>query len=78
MGRKAKHTGRKKKHQRKLGRTILAVILGLFAAGLVAACIMIGITALRVGEINKDTLYDNIEKTSYLYDINGEQIDTLH
>ncbi|MBR2541186.1 MAG: transglycosylase domain-containing protein [Mogibacterium sp.] len=35
-------------------------------------------TAASVGEINPKNIYSSIEQSSYLYDINGKQIDTLH
>ena len=69
---------RKSKNKRKLWPTILAVLMCLLAAGVVSACVMVGITAVRVGDINADTLYDNIEQTSYVYDTNGDPFDELH
>ena len=35
-------------------------------------------TALKVGRIDQDSLYSNIERSSILYDIDGTEIDTLH
>ena len=57
---------------------IIRVIAGLIAAGILSVVVMVGITAFRIGKINMDSLYSNIEQSSVLYDINGEQIDTLH
>ena len=76
MSKAAKHID--KKSGKKLRNRILAVILGFFGVFVIAMCIMVGITAFRVGKINIDTLYDNIEQTSVLYDVNGDEIDTLH
>ncbi|MBR2548371.1 MAG: transglycosylase domain-containing protein [Eubacterium sp.] len=66
------------KKRRKIWPAILAFILCFAAAGVVAAAVLVGITAARVGSINADTLYDNIEQSSYVYDKNGDEIDTLH
>lgn len=76
MSKAAKHID--KKSGKKLRNRILAVILGFFGVCFLAVCILIGVTAFRVGKINIDTLYDNIEQTSILYDVNGDEIDTLH
>ena len=57
---------------------IIRAILGVMAAGILSVVVMVGITAFRIGSINMDSLYSNIEQSSVLYDINGEQIDTLH
>ena len=62
----------------KLSHRILRYLLYLIAAGFLAVVLMILITAVSVGKINNESLYSNIERSSILYDINGEQIDTLH
>ena len=67
-----------KKHKGNVFLVILVAFLVLVAAGMIAAAIMVGMTASKVGVISMDTLYDNIEQSSYVYDKNGEEIDTLH
>ena len=60
------------------GRLLLKVIGGLFALGVAAVLITVVITAVKVGSINQESLYSNIERSSILYDISGTEIDTLH
>ena len=67
-----------KKRKGKIWPKILLALLVLIVAGVAAAGVMVGITAANVGEINAETLYDNIEQSSYVYDKNGDEIDTLH
>lgn len=59
-------------------QVILRSILALIGIGVLSAIIMVGVMAVRVGSINMESLYENIERSSNLYDISGEQIDTLH
>ena len=59
-------------------KVILKSILALVAVGAVYLVIMTGVLAVRLGHISMDSLYQNIERSSTLYDIKGEQIDTLH
>jgi len=60
------------------GRLLLKVIGGLFALGVAAVLITVVITAVKVGSINQESLYSNIERSSILYDVSGTEIDTLH
>ena len=71
-----KHGMKKKKGR--LRNKIIAAVIGVFAAGLIAVIVMTSITALKIGKINRETLYANIEQSSVLYDINGDELDTLH
>ncbi len=71
-------TIRHPKKRRKIWPVILALFLCLIAAGITAAAVMIGITAHNVGDIDPDSIYDNIEQTSSVYDVNGEKFDELH
>ena len=71
-----KHGIKKKKGC--LRNRIIAAVAGIFAAGLIAVIVMTSVTALKIGKINKDTLYAHIEQSSVLYDINGDELDTLH
>ena len=64
--------------RRRIWLKIIVVLLVLLIAGIAAAGVMVGMTAAKVGEINIDTLYDNIEQTSYVYDMDGDKIDELH
>ena len=59
-------------------QVVLRSILALIAIGALSVLIMIGVVAVRIGTINMESLYQNIERSSNLYDISGEQIDTLH
>ena len=58
--------------------TVGRVIKYLFLAGVLAAVLLVAVTAISVGRLDPENIYSSIEQTSYLYDINGEQIDTLH
>jgi len=77
---KSKHTMKKKNKSAKKpkGRLLLKVIGGLFALGVAAVLITVVITAVKVGSINQESLYSNIERSSIPYDISGTEIDTLH
>jgi len=77
---KSKHTMKKKNKSAKKpkGRLLLKVIGGLFALGVAAVLITVVITAVKVGSINQESLYSNIERSSILYDVSGTEIDTLH
>ena len=68
----------KKKVKMKLSHKIIIAVAIVLSAGIIASGVMLGITASRVGEITMDSLYDHIEQSSVLYDINGDEIDTLH
>lgn len=59
-------------------KIILKGIIALIMAGALYLVVMTGILAVRLGHISMDSLYQNIERSSTLYDISGEQIDTLH
>lgn len=59
-------------------KVILKSILVLIGIGILSTVIMTTVLAVRIGRINMESLYSNIERPSILYDINGEQIDTLH
>ncbi|MBR2390774.1 MAG: transglycosylase domain-containing protein, partial [Mogibacterium sp.] len=72
---KATHSKRAKKS---LGSRLLTIIGGLIILGAVAVLATVIITAAKVGSINQDSLYANIERSSILYDIEGTEIDTLH
>ena len=61
-----------------IGRKVLTVFGGLIALGIIAVLVTVLVTAIKVGKINEDSLYANIERSSILYDINGTEIDTLH
>ena len=60
------------------GRKLLTVIGGLFVLGVAVVLLTVVITAVKVGGINQESLYANIERSSILYDIDGTEIDTLH
>ena len=78
---KARNTKTKtssKKAKTSTGRKLLKVIGGLIVLGVAAVLITVLVTAAKVGHINQDSLYANIERSSILYDIDGVEIDTLH
>ena len=50
----------------------------LFVLGVVTVLMTVIITSVKVGSINQESLYSNIERSSILYDIDGTEIDTLH
>ena len=60
------------------GKKVLTVLGGLIILGIAAVLLTVVMTAAKVGSINEDSLYANIERSSILYDINGTEIDTLH
>ena len=59
-------------------KRVLKIIGGLICVVALYFFITVGITAVRVGAINMDSLYANIDQSSTLYDRNGNEIDTLH
>ncbi len=61
-----------------LGRKILMILCDLVILGVVFVLATVLITAIKVGRINEESLYSNIERSSILYDITGDEIDTLH
>lgn len=61
-----------------IGGKVLRVIGGLFVLGVAIVLLSTVVTAISVGKINQDTLYSNIERSAILYDVNGNEIDTLH
>ena len=61
-----------------LGGKVLRVIGGLFVLGVVIVLLSVVITAISVGRVNEESLYANIDRSSILYDVNGNEIDTLH
>lgn len=76
---KKKHSKKKSKFaEASLGGKVLRVIGGLFVLGVAFVLLTMIITAISVGRINQDSLYANIERSSILYDVNGNEIDTLH
>lgn len=75
-----KHS-KKSKHSKSkvsIGKKLLTVIGVLFVLGVAAVLAMVIVTSVKVGSINQESLYANIERSSVLYDINGTEIDTLH
>ena len=74
---KAKKKGNKPVKASK-GRVIGRIFLGLVALGVAVVLITVISTAIKVGNINEESLYSNIERSSILYDIDGTEIDTLH
>ena len=63
---------------RSLVGKISVIFRKLVVLGLVAVFAIIGYTAFSVGKINQETLYENIERSSTVYDIVGDEVDTLH
>lgn len=61
-----------------LGRKILMILCDLVIIGVVFVLVTVLVTAIKVGRINEESLYANIERSSILYDITGDEIDTLH
>ena len=75
--RKTKKT-RNKSKKTSIGGKLLKLIGGLIVLGAAVLILTVLITAVKVGRINQDSLYSNIERSSILYDVNGTEIDTLH
>ena len=57
----------KKTANKSLGRKVLTVFGGLVALGVLVVLITILVTAIKVGKINEESLYSNIERSSILY-----------
>ena len=64
--------------EKPLKKKILIIVRDLFVLLLAFCVLTVVITAIRVGRINKDSLYASIERSSIIYDKNGEEVDTLH
>ena len=75
---KSKGKTRNKKAKTSIWRKLLTVIGGLIVLGAAVVIITVILTAAKVGHIDQDSLYANIERSSILYDIDGTEIDTLH
>lgn len=75
--RKKRRKSRKGRKGRKL-RWLLRALVILMVLGFISAGVLIGITARSVGKIDPENIYGNIEQTSFMYDISGNQIDALH
>ncbi len=77
---KQKHSGKKGGGSANvsMGRKVLKAIGALFLLGVAFVLATVTITAVSVGKISQESLYSNIERSSILYDINGNEIDTLH
>ncbi|MBQ6623881.1 MAG: transglycosylase domain-containing protein, partial [Mogibacterium sp.] len=80
MAREERHVKSRFKKFKELstGKKIISIAALLFLIGIVAGTATMGYTAYKIGKINQDTMYSNIERSSILYDIDGEEIDTLH
>ena len=80
MAREQRHvkTRFKKFRELPLRKKILKVMGILIVVGIVAGTATMGYTAYKIGKINQDTLYSNIERSSILYDTDGEEIDSLY
>lgn len=80
MAKEGRHikTRFKKFKELSTGKKIFKIIIQLMVVGIVAGTAIMGYTAYKIGKINQDTMYNNIERSSILYDIDGEEIDTLH
>lgn len=59
-------------------KTIFKILLILILLGMIGAFGFIGYSYYKTPTIDPHSIYNNIEKTSYLYDDNGELIDTLY
>jgi len=71
--------GKKNRYSKAPKKKILLKAIGaLFVLGAAAVLATVIMTAVKVGSINNDSLYANIERSSILYDIDGTEIDTLH
>ena len=75
---KNKGKTRSKKAKTSIWRKLLTVLGGLIVLGAAVVLVTAILTAAKVGRINQDSLYANIERSSILYDIDGVEIDTLH
>ena len=78
----AKQVKTSKKNTNKVVRKhrhwFLNLIKWVFAVGFAAAIVLSLLTVISVGRINPANIYENIEVSSVVYDIKGEQIDKLH
>ena len=63
---------------KKILKTIIKIILILFLLGALAMAGFVGYEYYKTPHIDPKTIYDSLDKTSYLYDDKGKQIDTLY
>ena len=59
-------------------RPLVTFVKWAFVLCFTAGIVLAAMTVISVGRIDPSNIYENIEQTSYIYDINGEQIDSLH
>ena len=76
---KGKKSGRRKKtRMRRVLRGVLLAFLALFFVGIVSAFGLITYVVSTAAEIDPKDIYKNLDKSSYMYDAEGELIDTLY
>lgn len=80
MKKSSKHSSTKhaKATKTSIGKKLLMVFGVLVLLGIAVVAFTVTTTAIKVGSINQDSLYANIDRSSILYDIDGTEIDTLH
>lgn len=59
-------------------KAIFKIFIILFLLGVIAVAGFVGYEYHKTPSIDPNAIYDSLEKTSYLYDDNGELIDTLY
>ncbi len=80
MKKNSKHstTKRNKSAKASVLKKLLLIFGVLVVLGIAVVAFTVTSTAVKVGSINQDSLYANIDRSSILYDIEGTEIDTLH
>ena len=59
-------------------KKLFKIFLVLILIGIVGACGVVGYFYVKTPHIDPTSIYDKIQKTSYLYDDSGELIDELY
>ena len=80
MSRVAKHFKKRKnriKDETKKQKILRYVRYAVLAGVLIVIATMV-YSAVRIGKINRETLYSNIERSSIIYDMTGDEVDSLH
>ena len=79
-GKEPAASGRKKRGK-KPTKPLIKVLRGILCVFLIAAVAVLGYSvylAMKLGKVNTENIYKNIEMSSYIYDADGEEIDRLY
>ena len=69
---------RKKSGKKKVLKTVLSSFLCVLLLGMVVVAAYVAYLVSTVNDIDPQSLYENIERSSFLYDSDGQEIDKLY